>query len=49
MNKESLIEKRDAISKAFEEHRSEELRLQGEFRLINEFIEKLDCDGGNEE
>lgn len=49
MNKESLVAKRDVIKDAFDkqvqieaEAKSEQLRLQGENRLINELIEKIE-------
>ena len=59
MNEETLLEKRDSIQKKFEEQdrikleaESEQLRLQGEHRLVNYFLEKVQAennDGGNEE
>lgn len=49
MNKETLLQKRDAINIAFENQRkvrdeanNELFRLQGEYRLIDELIDRYD-------
>lgn len=49
MNKESLLAKQDAIKNLFDtqvkveaEAKAEQLRLQGENRLIKELIEKIE-------
>ena len=48
MKEKELVLKRDAIKAAFDNQvkiesdaKSEQLRLQGEYRLINEFIDSL--------
>lgn len=49
MDKESLLAKRDAISRSFDEQtrikneaESEQVRLQGEYRLVEELLKGLD-------
>lgn len=51
MDRESLVAKREAISVSFNEQtkirndaESEQIRLQGEYRLVEELIRKLDED-----
>lgn len=52
MDRETLIAKRDAIKSAFDEQtqiksnaETEQVRLQGEYRVIKELLEKLPEEG----
>lgn len=51
MNRDTLLKKRDEITKAFEERgkeklevESEQLRLQGEYRLVEQLLEIAESD-----
>lgn len=51
MNRDTLLKKRDEIAEAFEERgkeklevESEQLRLQGEYRLIEQLLETIESD-----